>query len=59
MRSGVIFISMKTTTLILSPAQIEMLLNNLPQGHQITISVADLDRIIDANKTKPINSTQT
>ena len=35
------------TTIILTPKQAKMLLNNLPTGHQIKLSVADANRIID------------
>jgi len=38
---------MKQTTLILTFAQAARLLNNLPQGHKIKLTVADANRIFD------------
>lgn len=36
--------------------QADMLLNNLPKGHQITLSVADANRIIDSvGNAKQVN----
>ena len=52
MRSGVIFINMKTTTIILTFAQIEHLLTNLSVGYQIRSSVKDLNKIIDRAKNR-------
>jgi hypothetical protein len=40
------------TTIVLTPKQADMLLNNLPQGHKIKLSVADANKIIDSVKTK-------
>ena len=43
------------TTIILTYTQANMLLNNLPQGHKVTLSVADANRIIDNDKPKSTN----
>jgi hypothetical protein len=41
-------------TIILTIKQADMLLNNLPKGHKITLSIADANRIVDSGtKTKP------
>ena len=39
-------------TIKLTIDQARMLLKNLPQGHEITLSVKDADRIIGKNKLK-------
>lgn len=38
------------TTLILTYTQANSLLNNLPAGHQVKVSVQDLNKIIDRAK---------
>jgi hypothetical protein len=40
------------TTIILTLRQADMLLNNLPKGHQIKMSVATADKIVDSGKAK-------
>ncbi len=43
-------------TIKLTPRQANMLLNNLPKGHQIKLSVADANSIIDnANNNRLSN----
>lgn len=50
--SSKIFIDMKRnkTTLILTYTQANSLLNNLPAGHQVKVSIKDLNKIIDRAK---------
>lgn len=47
MAYSMIFIIMKRITIKLTYAQAEHLLNNLPKGHEIKVSVKDLNKIIN------------